>query len=94
MPLSKRIEKQKLYIKFAYARGLRIADGSTLRGFTLVNEKGNEREVEASIEKDEIIIPLDNNSNVEVRYGWQPFTRANLVNEAGLPTSTFKLNLR
>ena len=25
-----------------------------------------------------------------VRYGWQPFTRANLVNEAGLPASTFR----
>lgn len=25
-----------------------------------------------------------------VRYGWQPFTRANLVNEAGMPASTFR----
>ena len=25
-----------------------------------------------------------------IRYGWQPFTRANLVNEAGLPASTFR----
>ena len=25
-----------------------------------------------------------------VRYGWQPFTRANLVNRAGLPASTFR----
>lgn len=25
-----------------------------------------------------------------VRYGWQPFTRANLVNKDGLPASTFK----
>ncbi|WP_455963010.1 hypothetical protein [Bacteroides bouchesdurhonensis] len=24
-----------------------------------------------------------------VRYGWQPFTRANLVNQASLPASTF-----
>lgn len=25
-----------------------------------------------------------------VRYGWQPFTRANLINKAGLPASTFR----
>ena len=25
-----------------------------------------------------------------VRYGWQPFTRANLVNGASLPASTFR----
>ena len=24
-----------------------------------------------------------------VRYGWQPYSRANLVNAAGLPCSTF-----
>ena len=27
---------------------------------------------------------------VSVRYGWQPFTRANLVNSAALPCSTFE----
>ena len=25
-----------------------------------------------------------------VRYGWQPFTRANLINREGLPASTFR----
>lgn len=28
-----------------------------------------------------------------VRYGWQPFTRANLVNGSGLPASTFKIKV-
>lgn len=28
-----------------------------------------------------------------VRYGWQPFTRANLVNSDALPASTFKISL-
>lgn len=28
-----------------------------------------------------------------VRYGWQPFTRANLVNGEGLPASTFKIKV-
>ena len=28
-----------------------------------------------------------------VRYGWQPFTRANLVNCAGLPASTFLMEV-
>ena len=26
------------------------------------------------------------------RYGWQPFTRANLVNGDGLPASTFEIS--
>jgi sialate O-acetylesterase len=29
-----------------------------------------------------------------VRYGWQPFTRANLVNGAGLPASTFRSDVQ
>ena len=28
-----------------------------------------------------------------VRYGWQPFTRANLVNKDGLPASTFQISV-
>ena len=28
---------------------------------------------------------------VSVRYAWQPFTRANLVNDKGLPCSTFEI---
>src|SRR3712207_8338136 len=31
---------------------------------------------------------------VSVRYGWQPFSRANLVNGANLPCSTFKQHIR
>ena len=29
----------------------------------------------------------------KVRYAWQPFTTANLVKSAGLPASTFLLNI-
>ena len=29
-----------------------------------------------------------------VRYAWQPYTRANLVNGTGLPASTFRLKLQ
>lgn len=42
-------------------------------------------------------IMLMPNANVprpaSVRYGWQPFTRANLVNSDGLPASTFKIKI-
>lgn len=94
MPLEARIEKQKIYIKFAHNDGLRAADGLVLRGFTLMDKKGNSHDVQARIEADQIIIPLENDTAVEVRYGWQPFTKANLVNGAGLPASTFKLSIQ
>jgi sialate O-acetylesterase len=28
-----------------------------------------------------------------IRYGWQPYTRANLVNKEGLPASTFRIEI-
>ena len=29
-----------------------------------------------------------------VRYAWKPYTDANLVNEAGLPASTFEIEVK
>ena len=31
---------------------------------------------------------------MRARYGWQPFTRANLVNNAELPASTFEIKAK
>jgi sialate O-acetylesterase len=94
MPLKVRKEKQKIYIEFNYSTGLRTNDGSALRGFSLVNKKGKLADAIAKIENDTIVIMLEkDDTTIEVRYGWQPFTRANLVNGAGLPASTFKLKL-
>lgn len=30
----------------------------------------------------------------ELRYGWEPYTEANLVNEDRLPASTFRLEIQ
>ena len=46
--------------------------------------------------KEDLIYPIfiEEGENIKsVYYAWQPFTRANLVNEAGLPCSTFKLEV-
>lgn len=45
----------------------------------------------AEVEGDYIKVYSDKIKNPRyVRYGWQPFTRANLVNDAELPASTFR----
>jgi sialate O-acetylesterase len=41
-----------------------------------------------------VIIPLDEyEKEVEVLYGWEPYTEANLVNAEALPASSFNLNI-
>jgi sialate O-acetylesterase len=44
---------------------------------------------EAVIEDDKVILDSAVESPEYVRYAWQPYTSANLVNGEGLPASTF-----
>lgn len=96
MPLKAVREGNKIVIRFSHAgKQLATGDKRELRGFTLVDAKGVEKEIKTFIERDKVVIPISANEKwVELRYGWQPFTRANLVNAAGLPASTFTLSIQ
>lgn len=95
LPVNAVKQNNQIVISFQYSNGLKTSDGKALRGFKLMNEKGVQAEVNAFIQNNKVIIPLDKNENtVEVLYGWKPYTDANLVNEANLPASTFKLKIQ
>ncbi|MBQ9637657.1 MAG: sialate O-acetylesterase [Prevotella sp.] len=80
---------------FGNQTGLHPASGDRLIGFELAGKDGIFYPAEARVLDDCHIVV--NSPQVEepaeVRYAWQPFTRANLVNEEGLPASTFKVNV-
>lgn len=79
------------YISFDYADGLSTSDGTPIRTFEVAGDDGLFHPAQAVIEKDKIKVWNDKVKKPKiVRYGWQPFTRANLVNSAGLPASTFR----
>jgi sialate O-acetylesterase len=95
LPLKAAKVKDQVVISFRYT-GLKLktGNGASLRGFTLINDKGESREVNARIQNNRVVIPLPSKERInEVRYGWAPYTDANLTNEAGLPTPTFKLRI-
>lgn len=79
-------------ISMANGNGMHASDGGALRTFEVARIDGLYYPAEATVENNEIIV---RNMKVDnpccVRYAWQPFTRANLVNEDGLPASTFKI---
>lgn len=78
-------------VTFSHARGLRTSDGAAPRTFEIAEYDGLYYPAEAVIEGNKIILKNMNVKNPRfVRYGWQPFTRANVVNSDGLPASTFK----
>lgn len=79
------------YISFDYAEGLSTSDGKPLRTFEVAGDDGLFYPAQAVVENGKIKVWSDKVKEPEtVRYGWQPFTRANLVNGAGLPASTFR----
>ncbi|HMR85436.1 MAG TPA: sialate O-acetylesterase [Niabella sp.] len=84
------ISNRKIIISFQNANGLKTADGKAIRGFEILTHNGNFIKADAVIQNNKIIIPIPWGITPEkIAYAWQPFTRANLVNEDLLPASTF-----
>jgi sialate O-acetylesterase len=70
---------------------LMTADGKVLREFEIVGTDHVVYPVYAEIDRKNILINFSITEPLEVRYGWKPYSRGNLVNRAGLPASTFKI---
>ncbi len=80
----------QITVEFLYSEGLHTSDGKAVICFEIAGKDGIFHPADAVIENDRIIIDPKGMTPYHVRYGWQPFTRANLVNGAGLPASTFR----
>lgn len=80
-----------LVVRFDYAGGLFTADGKAPSTFEIAEEEGLYHPAKAVIAGCTVVLTSPEVKNPRlVRYGWQPFTRANLVNGASLPASTFR----
>lgn len=83
----------RMTLTFTNAEGLTTSDGLAPRVFEIAEFDGIYFPAEATISPSDNSITLVN-MNVKnpryVRYAWQPFTRSNVVNGAGLPASTFR----
>ncbi len=85
-----------VYVDFSQQDALRSADGGPIVGFEVQDAAdGLFHPVAAQVLGG--MVRLDCSAirrPIAVRYAWQPFTRANLVNATGLPASTFRLPIR
>ncbi|WP_281633462.1 GDSL-type esterase/lipase family protein [Flavobacterium luteolum] len=83
-----------ILVSFSNAKQLFTADKKEVIGFELVTDKGIRIESKAIIVKDQVQISIPKDQKIkEILYAYKPFTTANLVNEASLPCSTFRLEL-
>ena len=79
------------YPTFEYDESLQAKDGGEIIGFEVAGEdkifypaKTEVKKGRLKVWSKEVKVPK------YIRYGWQPYTEANLVNQEGLPASTFK----
>ena len=92
-PLYRSVEfnEGEAVLTFDYADGLQTSDGDSIRTFEIAEHDGLFVPAHAEVMDGKIRVW---NETIRaprfVRYGWQPFTRANLVNSDGLPASTFR----
>ena len=99
------VSRRKVTLRFRNADGgLRAGSPAVagmeapecLAGFELAEYDGLFYPVTAKIEGNTVILTIPSaikGKPAIVRYGWQPYTRANLYNGAGLPASTFRSRL-
>ncbi len=93
-PISAKIVNGNTVVEFSNASTLQTSDGEALRGLEIGGNVGALQKVadeQIKIEGNRIIIK--DAKAQRVRYAWQPFTDANLVNENGLPASTFEIEI-
>lgn len=80
-----------LIVSFLYADGLQTSDGKAPSCFEIAEEDGLFQPATATIEGNTVRLTSPTIKHPRyVRYAWQPFTRANLVNGDQLPASTFR----
>lgn len=80
-----------LIVSFLYADGLQTSDGKAPSCFEIAEEDGLFHPATATIEGNTVRLTSPTIKHPRyVRYAWQPFTRANLINGDQLPASTFR----
>ena len=81
----------EVVVTFDYGSGLRASDGGEVVGFELAGEDMLFQKATCRLEGGRVVLSAPGVERpVYVRYAWEPYTRANLVNGAGLPASTFR----
>jgi len=82
--------KNKVVVEYTFVESLKTNDGNPLRGFEVAGENEMFYPAQTKLNGNTIELWSDEVPNPKhVRYGWSAYTDANLINEAGLPASTY-----
>jgi len=82
----------EIILEFSSAKKLLTQGNAALTGFETIDSEGKRLPAKAVIKSNTVRIRVSAGENIKaVLYAYQPFTRANLCNEAGIPASTFSI---
>ena len=85
------IEGNKVRLRFTDADGLRVRNGSNLKGFAIRGSSGDWNWANGKIDGQEIVVWCDQvPSPIAVRYAWAKNPVISVVNGAGLPLCPFR----
>lgn len=84
----------RIILYFDNSEGMKSSDGEELRTFEVADENGIFYQADnIEVKGNSVIISSKEVQNpTQARYGWQPYSEGNLVNEEGLPASTFEIS--
>ena len=93
-PVNAKRVGSNIVIEFSNAKELKTSDSQPMRGLEVgsIGAMESVQDKDIRIEENRIIIEICGTVQ-RVRYAWKPYTDANLVNEAGLPASTFEITV-
>lgn len=92
VPVKAESSDGSIAVTFDHAQGMTSADGGAIRTFEIAETDGLYVPASVKIQGNRIILSNPQIKHPKyVRYGWQPYTDANLVNSSGLPASTFRI---
>ena len=84
------VSGREVTVEFEYGDGLKPSTGTEVIGFELAGKDMLYHEAACRLVGDRAVLSSPEvKEPVYVRYAWKPYTRANLVNGAGLPASTY-----
>ncbi|MBO5866088.1 MAG: sialate O-acetylesterase [Bacteroidaceae bacterium] len=94
-PVRAKAANGKIVVEFGDAMELKTSDSQALRGLEVGGAVGAMESVPSeNIKFNGSTIVIEGFGKAQrVRYAWKPYTDANLVNEAGLPASTFEIRV-
>lgn len=93
-PIDVKKRVREVVISFDGCNYLQTRSDETIKDLVLLDKRGMRLDIKnMRVEGSRLYITCDTAAVTEIRYGFKPYTTANLENEAGIPVSTFRINI-